>query len=136
MTDHPNVAILRPLYEKWADKTLEPSDWIDALADDVEWRSIGEESSGLEFSAASRSKDEVLQYFERLAKDWEMLSYDADEFVAEGDRVVMIGRCSWRSKETGKVVETPKVDVFRMRDGKITHFFEFFDTAKAVAATC
>jgi ketosteroid isomerase-like protein len=38
-------------------------------------------------------------------------------------------------RKTGIVVESPKADVFRFRDGLIVEFFEFFDTARALAAT-
>ena len=48
---------------------------------------------------------------------------------AEGDRVVMLGRCSWRFKRTGKVVSTPKADSWRFADGKAVEFYEYFDTA-------
>ena len=33
-----------------------------------------------------------------------MMEYEVDHFVAQGDRVVMLGRCAWRFKKTGKVV--------------------------------
>ena len=134
MTEHDNVEILRSLYEKWGDQTLEASNWLDLLADDVQWRSIGDGAPGMEFSSASRGKNEVARYFEGLADDWEMLHYNVDEFVAQGDRVVVIGRCGWKSRNTGKTLDTPKVDIFRMRDGKVTEFYEFFDTAKALEA--
>jgi ketosteroid isomerase-like protein len=64
-----------------------------------------------------------------------MLFDHANEFVAEGDRVVMIGRCGWRHKKTGKEVETPVFAYWNFRDGKVAEYFEFYDTAKAFAAT-
>ena len=63
-----------------------------------------------------------------------MIEYRPDEFVAQGDRVVMIGHCSWRAKTSGKVVSTPKADVWRFANGKAVEFYEFFDTAQVVAA--
>ena len=38
------------------------------------------------------------------------------------------------SKRTGKEIETPKVDIMRLKDGKIVDFFEMYNTAKASAA--
>ena len=35
--------------------------------------------------------------------------------------------------KTGKIVETPKVDIITMEDSKIVDFFELYDTAKALA---
>jgi ketosteroid isomerase-like protein len=59
-----------------------------------------------------------------------MIEYVADHFVAQGDRVVMLGRCGWRFKKTGKVVSTPKADSWRFANGKAIEYFEYFDTAK------
>ena len=38
------------------------------------------------------ARDELGRYFEGLARDWEMIEYKVDQFVAQGDRVVMLGR--------------------------------------------
>jgi ketosteroid isomerase-like protein len=46
----------------------------------------------------------------------------------------MQGVCSWTHKGTGKTCETPKVDIWRFRDGKAIEFYELFDTAAAFAA--
>jgi ketosteroid isomerase-like protein len=39
-----------------------------------------------------------------------------------------------RNKATGKRFGTPKVDVWRVREGKITAFFEYYDTAAVAQA--
>lgn len=49
--------------------------------------------------------------------------------------VVVRSRFAFRNKQTGKSFESPKADFVRFRDGKIVEFFEFYDTAKAVAAS-
>ena len=64
-----------------------------------------------------------------------MIEFVAEHFVAQGDRVVMLGRCAWRYKKTGKVV----VDAARPTpggspDGKAVEFFEYYDTAQVHAA--
>ncbi len=61
--------------------------------------------------------------------------YTVDEYVAQGDRVVAIGRTGWRNRETGKAFDTPKVDVVRFRDGQIVEFFELYDTAMVLASS-
>ncbi len=42
---------------------------------------------------------------------------------------MVICSTGWRSKATGKSIDTPKVDVWRVRDGNIVAFFEYYDTA-------
>jgi uncharacterized protein len=63
-----------------------------------------------------------------------MIHYTTDEFIAEGDRVAMRGSTAWRSRKTGRVIDTPKADFVTFRDGKIVEFQEFYDTAVLMAA--
>jgi uncharacterized protein len=62
-----------------------------------------------------------------------MIDYRVDEYIAQGDRVVALCHCSFKNKRTGKILGTPKADFHKFRDGKICEFFEFYDTAQAIA---
>ena len=62
-----------------------------------------------------------------------MNHYRIDECIAQGDHVAALGNCSFKNKETGKILETPKADFHQFRNGKICRFFEFSDTARAIA---
>lgn len=136
MNDAANVAALRAGYRLWSERDPEAvAYWMNLLADDVSWRSLADGAAGMEFSRACHCKADVARYFEELARDWDMNHFTVDEFLAQGDRVVVLARCGWTHKRTGTAVESPKVDVFRMRDGKIVEFAEYYDTAKALAAT-
>ncbi len=135
MSDSENLKILKEAYALWNDSKAESGRrWIALLDDKVVWRSLGDGMPGMEFSRPCDCKDDVIRYFEELAVDWSLVHYTVDEFVCQGDRIVMLGRCAWTHRRTGKTVETPKADILRMKDGKITEFFEFFDTAQAIAA--
>jgi ketosteroid isomerase-like protein len=130
-----NVDKLRRAYQAW-DETRGASvqQWLELLADDVVIRSLAENEPSLEFAERRRGRAQAEQYFAALAKEWEMIYFSVDEFISEGDRVVAIGRCAWRHRRTGKSVESPKVDIWRFRDGKATEVFELYDTAKAFEA--
>lgn len=47
----------------------------------------------------------------------------------------MIAECARKNRKMGRSVETPKVDIFRMKGGKIVEFFELCDTVKSLAAS-
>jgi len=131
-----NVALLRRLYESWhASKGGSVQDFLDAMDDEVDWRSLAGGVEGLEFARASTTRADVARYFEGLGRDWEMIHYIVDDFIAQGERVVVLSRCSFRHRVTGKVVETDKADVVRIRDGRIVGFYEYFDTAGVAGAT-
>jgi len=55
------------------------------------------------------------------------------ECFAQGDLVLALGSCAFRNKRTGKVLDTPKADFHKFRNGKTCEFFEFYDTAQAIA---
>lgn len=130
-----NVALLREGYTLWHESKAGSAEyWLNLLAEDVQWRSLADGADGAEFTCACDSKSAVVRYFSQMAEQWSMISYRADEFIAQGDRVVMLGECEWQNKATGKNVKTPKADVVRFRDGKIVDFMEYYDTAKLARA--
>jgi ketosteroid isomerase-like protein len=131
-----NVGKLRRVYQLWHDtRGGSAQHWLDLMADDVTMRSITAGAPGMDYTRANDGKADAARYFAGLAADWEMIHFTPTEFIAQGDRVVVLSDVSFRHRKTGKVVESPKADVFRFRDGRIVECFEFFDTAKALAAT-
>ena len=131
-----NVAILRDLYAQWnSTKGGSVDRWLEYMAEEVDWRSLADGAAGMEFTRAASTREQVGGYMRGLLADWQMDYYAVDEFVAQGDRVVMLGRCAWVHRATGKRAEMPKADAIRLKDGKIVAFMEYFDTAGAFAAT-
>lgn len=136
---NPHVIALREAYRRWRETRGGSAGEILALFDErVEMRSVLDSDMPSELAGTHRSRAEAADYFAALAHDWEMLDYVVDQLIADGeygDDVVMIGRCSWRHRATGAVVDTPKVDIWHFEFGKATRFTEMFDSlafAKAV----
>ena len=50
------------------------------------------------------------------------------EFVAQGDRVLLIGSATGKSKATNKAFEDHFVFAITVRDGKLTNIREYIDT--------
>jgi ketosteroid isomerase-like protein len=125
-----NVAILKEAYRLWHEtKGKSFEHWMNLFADSIEFGSIAQSVQSAPYMTMYEDKSALLGYFEGLLRDWEMLEFRTEHFVAQGDRVVMMGRCSWRARKTGKTVWSPKADSFRFSNGKIIEFFEYFDTA-------
>ena len=107
--------------------------WLSLMTDNVKFRSLAAGAQTMEFTRPSSSKQEVKNYFAGLSADWEMIYYRIDEYIAQADRVVALGSCSFKHKKTGKILKTPKADFHKFRGGKICEFFEFYDTAQTIA---
>ncbi len=129
-----NKAILKDAFERWHQtKGGSVDHWMSILADEVDFRSLADGKPGLEFTARRRSRDEVGEYMSGLIAMFEMVHYTVEFYVAEDDRVVAVGSTAWRNRETGQTFDTPKADIVRFKDGKITEFYEIYDTAAVLA---
>ena len=130
-----NVELLRKAYACWSETRGEScNQWLDICADRIAFGSLANGPAGSPYLTAYQSRDELQGYFTGLQRDWEMMEYEVDHFVAQGDRVVMLGRCAWKFRKTGKVVWTQKADSWRFDNGKAVEFYEFYDTAQVLAA--
>lgn len=126
-----NVAILKEAYRLWHETKGKSVDhWISICADAIEFGSIAQNIRNVPYMTTYEDVTALARYFSGLARDWEMIEFRTENFVAQGDRVVMLGRCSWRARRNGVVVWTPKADSFRMKHGKIVEYYEYFDTAQ------
>jgi uncharacterized protein len=129
------LAKLKDAYKQWHDTRGQSVEaWMALMADDVDMRSVADGAPGMEFSKSRKGKSTVHGYFSALAADWEMIHYTPAEFLADGDRVAVFGKCAYRNRKTGKVAETHVANLWRFRDGLAVEYFELYDTAKAFAA--
>lgn len=69
-----------------------------------------------------------------LSHDWTDFSAKAIEFVAEGERVVSLGRYSGTFKETGRSFSAAFAHVWTVRGDKLVRFDMHTDTAKVLEA--
>jgi uncharacterized protein len=135
MTGPALIEKLKPAYQRWHDtRGASVDDWIAIMHEGIEMRSLADGAEGMEFTKERKGREATRGYFSKLAEDWEMISYRADEFLVDGDRVVVFGHCAFKHRKTGKVADSRVVHRWRFVDGLAAEFFEFYDTAKAFAA--
>jgi ketosteroid isomerase-like protein len=131
-----NVDMLKRAYKRWHDtRGGSAEEWMAICADNIAFGSIAQGVvPGAHYLTGYQSRNALSEYFAGITRDWDMIEYVAEQFVAQGDRVVMLGRCAFRHKHTGKVVSSPKADSWRFAGGKAVEFYEYFDTAQVQAA--
>jgi len=86
------------------------------------------------YTGVSKGHSEIQSYFDDLLGTQSEVNLQIDQFVAQGDTVVAIGRYSARVKSTGKPIESPVVLTFTLRDGKISKHLVLGDTAALAAS--
>jgi ketosteroid isomerase-like protein len=135
---NPNVEALEHAYARWNETKGGSADEILALFDEqVEMRSVLSDALPSEIAGSHLSRARAADYFAGITREWEMIYFDVYQFIADGDDVVMVGRCAWRNRANGEEVDTPKVDIWHFENGRVTRFMELFDSlafARAVGA--
>lgn len=130
-----NKAILDQIYRRWHETRGGSLDeFFEIFGEEINWGSLAHGEAPVSFTARAIGKGKVRGYFAGLLEGWSMIYYRVDHLIAEGDRVVMVGATAWTNKATGKTCDTPKVDVWRFHEGRAVEFFEYYDTAKLLAA--
>ena len=114
-----NVELLRGTYDAF--ERGDASAVMAAFADDISW-SVPEV---LPHGVRARGKEEVGQFFERLAVTWEDFGLEINDYVASGDRVCVLGRATGRlgGVQTGYGF----VHAWTIRDGSCIGFDEYVD---------
>jgi uncharacterized protein len=119
-----NKALLRRVYEEISKGN--PSLLMESLADDVRWTIIGTTA----LSGTFNGKQEVAEKLAiplRARLDGPVV-FMLDDFIAEGDQVVMRARGRATAK-SGKPYNNSYCIVARIVDGKIQEMTDYIDTA-------
>jgi ketosteroid isomerase-like protein len=122
---------LAAAYDDWAasgGKT--PAAFFDLMDQAIEFHSVLEREFPCDpLSGPFIGKSAVIGYWTAIAESWEMLAGRTEAIVAEGDRIVWIGRVHWRHRRTLRELETPKIDVWTVWQGRAIRYFEMIDSA-------
>jgi uncharacterized protein len=131
MNEHENVDVVKDAYRAFGEGNLDAlMEWLD---DNVKWFAIG--PPHLIPTAGTRyGPEQVEQYLSLLKSSGQLKGWWPLEFIAEADKVVAIGELQSEVKSTGSLIRSPWVHVFTLRQGKISEFRSFYDTAAAITA--
>lgn len=130
MNSQENKLVVKEGYQKFKNKDI--AGILELFADDIEWE--GARSEYIPFSGVYRGKQQAAQYFALMDQAQESQSFEPQEFIAEGDKVVVMGQSKWTVKATGQTYENPWVHIFTLREGKVVKFQQYNDTAAAQEA--
>ena len=127
MSDRENLEIVRRIFKAFVEGDL--STFRELLHEEVEVN-YAPTYSGVPWAQRSwRGRDEALQAVKILTDQLEFEVFEPDEFIAGNHSVVVLGHERCRIKATGRVVEASWAQVFTLRDGKISRYREYSDTA-------
>jgi uncharacterized protein len=126
-----NVAFIQSLYAAFGRGDI--ATIIAGLAPEVDWNVNGRRKD-YPLLGDWKGSGEVQKFFKGIAQNQEAVEFTPQEFFAAEDRVFVLGRYSWNIRKTGRAVSINWVHVFTLRNGKVTKFREFNDTAQFAEA--
>ncbi len=106
---------------------------LDRLTDDVIWKGVYGAAAHVPTSGERRGKSAVATFFKQVAETVKFSRFEPKEFIATGDRVVALGSYNGTTS-IGRSFESDFAMVFTLKNGKVSHFQEFCDSAAINAA--
>jgi uncharacterized protein len=106
---------------------------LERLTDEVIWNGVYGTASYVPTSGERRGKAAVATFFKQVAETVTFSVFEPKEFVASGDKVVALGHYTAKTS-IGKSFDADFAMVFTLKNGKVSHFQEFSDSAAINAA--
>ncbi len=73
----------------------------------------------------SEGKEGVREFFNNVVGRTEMINFEPQQFVVEGNTVVVLGREHQRVKRSGRELKQQRVQIYTVENGSITRMEEF-----------
>ncbi|HXD17780.1 MAG TPA: nuclear transport factor 2 family protein [Vicinamibacterales bacterium] len=130
MSESENVELVKAAYAAFDRGDL--AGLLEMLAPDIEWNWPAVRD--IPHSGPCRGRDAVARVFEIFSTVDEPIAYDRHEFIAQGDRVVVLSTYRARAKSSGRTFETDVIQAWTVRNGQIARFDIQYNTVAAVEA--
>lgn len=124
MANQNNVAIIQQAFADFGSGNIQGI--LDVCTDDITW--TGADNPGVPIAGTFKGKDGVMKFFSTLADNLDYSSFEPKEFFSDGEVVIVLGHHTGKVKKTGKSFDHDWCMVFRLRDGKMYHYYVFADT--------
>lgn len=123
-----NVALIRKIYDAFSAGDIQTI--LDMAAPNAEWINYGPSTVPYFGNFTGR----LTSFFQGIGDTTTDAKVVADKFMVQGDTVVALARYTAKVRNTGANIDTPLAHFFTVRDGKVTSWIGFSDTAAVAAA--
>ncbi len=124
MNPQENTKIVQQAYENFSNGDI--PGLLNLVSENVTWELP--EVEGVAVTGTRRGRAGVADFFSQLAATQEVVSFKPAEFIAQGSKVVSLGRYTFTVKASGGQFTSDFAHVFTIENGRITRFQEFTDT--------
>ena len=126
MTEKENAALVQQGYSLFSKGDIPGV--LKLLSPDAIWELS--ELDNVPFTGKHKGVEGVGRFFSALAGALDFLKYEPQEFIAQGNKVIVLGESRYRVKENKVEFDTKWVDVITVENGKILSYRQFGDSAQ------
>jgi uncharacterized protein len=123
MSAQENVQIVKDFFAAMGGANKQ--DLLALVAEDIEWIIPGE---GWPLAGTHRGRAGLAAALQKASEEVETTYPAPPEFVAQGDRVMVVGLATGKIRATNKPFKDNWVFDITVRDGKVTRIREYIDT--------
>src|ERR1700684_4151851 len=130
MSTEENVKLVKNFFAAMGSSNAR--DLLALAAEDIEWIIPGEDWP---LAGTHRGRAELAAVLKKASEEVETTYPKPPEFVAQGDRVLVVGVATGKIKATNKAFKDEWVFDITVRDGKLTRIQEYIDTQALARAS-
>ena len=82
------------------------------------------------YAGTKRNREELAKFFQDLGAMLNFTQFEPREYIANGDRVVALGRYAGTVRQSEHPFDNEWAMVWRIRDGKVVEFQEYSDVSE------
>lgn len=115
-----NVEIVKEIYKAVSEGNLQTV--LNYLADNV----IAYQANSLAYGGQYHGKVGFLQMEAAIFETWNHFQSSPNAFINDGDYVVVLTTMKGESKKTGKILDMPLAEIWKMKDEKVIEIRPFY----------
>ena len=127
-----NTQIVQEIYAAFGEGRV--GDIVARIADDADFIHSGGET--IPWSGNYKGPARVAQFFADLAGAVNVTEFTPNQYVEAGETVVALGRWGGTARATGKPFTSSWAMVWKLKDGKVSYYEAFEDSATIAKALC
>lgn len=130
MNEQVNIELIHQVYDAFLKGDSQRL--LSYMAQDIDWEEP--QVPNIPFAGKRQGRDQVAEFFQMVDAAQQLRDFRPGEFIAQDDRVVVLGHYEWTVRANGADWGSDWVHIFTVRDGKITSCRELTDTHRVVEA--
>jgi uncharacterized protein len=131
MQELENARLVREAYEAFIRGNIPTL--LDYYDDDIVWLPSNGAGAQVPTSGRRQGKAAVAEFYKLVGDNFKFSRFEATDFIASGDKVVMLGHYT-ATTPLNRTVDSDFAMVLTMKNGKVIQFQEFTDSAALNAA--